>query len=272
MLGYCLALAQMNTGIRLHLVSMNINHYHLAATDPDAEVPEFSYVFHKYAAKCLNAYYSRRENLWMANQKTNYTELGDDASILEKAVYAITNVVKDGLVSRSELWEGLLLWRPGSYTFHRPDFFFDREGVMPETVHVHISSLPISGRETSRAVAEELGRAVKDKERELRDAARAEGRRFSGVKALRKVHHLGRPKRRLPVGELIPRVACKNVELRKQLLAGLKGFAEDYAEARERWIAGDPGVVFPAGTYKLRREFKVCCDRASGNGPPAVVH
>jgi len=87
-------------------------------------------------ARALNAHLGRGESFW-APGSYRAVELLDDAAVLEKLVYVLVNVCKDGLVRRPEHWKGL---RSGprdvgsEVRASRSDFFFRQEGpgCLPE--------------------------------------------------------------------------------------------------------------------------------------------
>ena len=87
-----------------------------------------------------------------------------------------------------------------------------------------------------------------------RTGARVLGRR--GVLA-QKVSD--RPRSREPRRELNPRVAARSKWSRIEALLRNKAFQDAYAAARGSFIAGLRGVLFPPGTYWLRRFASAVC-------------
>lgn len=256
---YCLALAQRATGVCIHVVVVMSNHYHLVITDPEGKLPLFVYILNKYVAKCMNTHYGRWENLWAAGAQPSYVHLADDDAKLEKSAYAIANPVEAELVSRSARWPGLLLWRPGNYKVRRPAVFFQQDGPTPASLKLEMTPLPLDGASRQREVMELLGQAASEREAAMRKRVKEAGRKFLGVRAVLLQNPEDHPHSAAPRRGLSPRLATRDKWRRVELLARLKSFADDYREARERWIGGDRGVLFPVGTYKLRVEFGVTC-------------
>lgn len=257
---YCLALAQRVTEMKIHAVMVMSNHYHLVVTDPFGRLPEFIEILNKYVAKCLNAHYGRRENLWQANTQTSIVRLKDDDALLDKAAYTVVNPVAAGLVRRSEQWPGLALWRPRTYKARRPSVFFRKKNSRaPKDLEVQIEPLPFEDRPTRQEAHARLGREIAARESALRATLKAAGRRFGSIDELRKVKHTDVPRTKHQLGAMSPRVATRDRERRISALAELKAFVEAYRPALEKWREGRRDVVFPAGTYKMAREHAVAC-------------
>jgi len=257
---YCLALAQHATGVQIHAVCVLSNHYHLVATDPKALLPRFVYILNKFVAKCMNAHYGRWENLWAAGTQASYVRLGDDEAMVDKLAYTVTNPVEAGLVSGSKQWPGLLLWKPARYKAKRPGWFFHDSGPTPAELWLELTPLPLGdGALRPREVMERVGRAIVDKEKELRAYMHRAGRAFLGKSVIRRQHHTDSPDTPEPRRGLSPRVASRDKWRRVEILQRLKSFTEGYRRALSQWLDGDRKTVFPAGTYGLRVEFSVRC-------------
>jgi len=97
-------------------------------------------------------------------------------------------------------------------------------------------------------------RRVKAKRAEMK----REGRRFLGVKAVKKTKLFGRPKtpQRTNAGERakpVERIGAADPKLKKQGIADLRDFHRTYRDRRGRIAKGDHEVELPAGTYHLVR-------------------
>ncbi len=68
-----------------------------------------------------------------------------------------------------------------------------------------------------------------------------------------------RPDSREPRRQLSPRVAARSKWSRIQALLRNRAFRDAYAAARASFAAGIRDVVFPAGTYWLRRFIQAIC-------------
>lgn len=260
---YCLAVAQMVTQVKLHVVVVMSNHYHIVLTDPFGRLPEFLHILNRFVARCLNAFYGRRENLWAAGVQTSCVRLADDDALLHQSAYAIANPVEAGLVSRSELWPGLLCWRPGKLEAKRPTAFFrQKNSRLPAEATVELEPLPFSDRPRAQEATRRVGAAVAEREAALRAKLKAEGRRFGTVADLRALRHTQEPATKAPRRGISPRVATRDRDLRRSILLALRAFTIEYRAALTRWRAGDRSVRFPAGTYKMVREHGAPCAAA----------
>ena len=67
-----------------------------------------------------------------------------------------------------------------------------------------------------------------------------------------------------------PRVAAKNKWSRIEALLRNRGFVEKYRDAFVSHMAGAVNVLFPFGTYWMRKFAKVACEAAEETifGPP----
>jgi hypothetical protein len=249
------------------------NHYHAVVHDPHGRLPAFLEQLHKMLAKALNARWSRWENLW-ASEETCVTYLPTPQDIFEKVVYTLANPVVEHLVERLADWPGSssfrYLARLGTRTRHpRPKAFFRGGGRMPDAVELGIVLPPQSQvaddlTDPAAAWANRVLDAVAERERRAREERMRTGLRVRGRKAVRRVSAEESPKTREPRRTLRPALACKDPKRRAAELANLVAFRASYAAARRRFAAGDRGVVFPAGTYRLRAWGVTC-------GPPLVV-
>ena len=131
---YCLAVAAERFGIRVLFTMAMSNHHHTGIEDPDGNYPAFLELFHKLFAKCQNALRGRWENFW-ASEQTSVVRLVDADDVIDKMVYALSNPVKDGLVSKVHHWPGAsslsALEHGKNLVASRPRHFFRDEGDMP---------------------------------------------------------------------------------------------------------------------------------------------
>ena len=258
---YCLAVAAQRYQMLVHAFCVMSNHWHLIATDLRGNRPEFCRWFHEFSAKCVNVVHGRWENLW-ASEPTSVVNLADEQAQLEKAVYALCNPVEAALVSCGDQWPGA---RSNMSDFgdvievSRPEVYFDKDGPLPERATLRLSKLPALAHLTDEQYVEMMRAAVSDREAELRAQIYAEGRRFMGVRALRKQSPFDRPKTHEPRREMSPRVACRNKWARIEALGRLEAFVQRYKEAWQRYRTGQRNALFPHGTYWLRVYAGVPC-------------
>jgi hypothetical protein len=112
----------------------------------------------------------------------------------------------------------------------------------------------------------------------LRDAVRAEeeraredrlgrGARVLGRKAVLRAEPTDVPKTVEPRRELRPSVACREKARRIAELDALVEFRAERHAALLRHLAGEPGVVFPHGTYRVRGFLRTAPRRSLTHSP-----
>lgn len=267
---YCLAEAADRFRVTLYGWMAMSNHEHLVARDNEGNLPDFLAHLHKMIAKALNTKWGRSENLWAAEQP-NVVHLVEPQDRFDKLIYLLANPVQDDLVDRVACWPGASSYAQhlGSSpkTIARPRRYFRKDGPMPETVTLRAERLDGYEHLDDAAWISTIAAAVTAVERRARET-RAEARRgVVGRKAVLRARHTDRaasPERRRG---LRPQVACRDPKKRARELALLRGFRVAHGHALRRWIGGDHHVVFPPGTFRMRRLGAVC--EMSRCPPPA---
>ena len=259
---YCLAVAAERFGIRVLFTVAMSNHHHTGIYDPDGCYPAFIEHFHKLFAKCQNALRGRWENFWSSEQ-TSVVRLVDPNDVIDKMTYALSNPVKDNLVDRAHHWPGvtslqfLLHARP--LTASRPKHFFREEGPMPEVVSLSFARPEGFGHLS----ATEFATMMLERIRAAEEAASAERRRAGtavvGRKNVLAQRWSDRPGNREVRRNLSPRVAARSKWSRMEALLRNRAFRDAYTAARASFAAGIRDVIFPAGTYWLRRFTRAIC-------------
>jgi REP element-mobilizing transposase RayT len=259
---YCLAEAASRYRIQVLFTAAMSNHHHTGIYDPDGNYPAFLEHFHKLFAKCQNALRGRWENFWSSEQ-TSVVRLVGPEDVLDKMTYALTNPVKDDLVERAHHWPGVTsldaTTRGKRLSASRPKHFFRDKGPMPEVVSLSFSQPPgfehLGAAEFATVVAER----VRDVEERMLAERRRTGVRVLGRRGVLAQRASDRPRSQEPRRQLDPRVAARSMWSRIEALLRNKAFREAYAEARATFISGVRDVVFPAGTYWLRRFASATC-------------
>jgi putative transposase len=259
---YCLGFAAQRSDIEIIAFLAMSNHWHGILVDRRGRLPEFLECFHKLLAKHQNALRGRWENLW-ASEQTSVVELVNPEDVLDKLVYTLTNPVAAHLVASARHWPGATslhaTLRGGTVEVARPRRFFRSDGPCPPSVAFRIRRPP--GFE--HMTADEFESCLRDKIADAEKAAalqRAEtGQRVLGRAAILQQSWRDQPSTREPRRQLDPRVACGNVWRRVETLARNKAFVSAYRAIRELWRAGEE-VLFPFGTYWLRRFAGAACD------------
>jgi putative transposase len=265
---YCLAVAAQRCGVRILFTVAMSNHHHTGIEDPIGNYPEFLEHFHKLFAKCQNAHRGRWENFWSSEQ-ASVVRLVQPEDVLDKMVYALSNPVKDGLVEKAHDWPGITsldaMTRDKPLVASRPKHFFRDEGPMPEFVSLHFAQPHGFTDVTAEAFAARVLERVRLVEQSAAAERRRTGARVIGRRAILAQKWSDRPDSREPRRELNPRVAARSKWSRIEALLRNRAFRDAYAAARSAFVVGIRDVVFPAGTYWLRRFTQAIC--APGPAP-----
>src|SRR4051812_42003187 len=209
---YSLALAAEYTGVQLHGACFMSNHWHGVVTDPEARLPEFLERFHRLVAKAQNASLGRWENLW-SSDKTSVVLLVDDADVLEKMAYAISNPVVAGLVRSPHEWPGVISLRfDEPRTVEMPDVFFDEEGDLDEEATLRFVRPELGVMDA--AFDEQLNEAVAERVRRARMDMRLRGLPFIGRNTVLRQPFSGTPRTAAPRRNPNPRIAAKRTRAR----------------------------------------------------------
>jgi len=254
---YCLIEAAQRCQIEVLLPCAMSNHYHAVIFDRYGRYPEFTEHFHKMIARSQNALRGRWENLWSSEPVCVVRLVGREA-VMDKLVYTAINPVQDHLVERVHHWPGVnglraVLGRRLVRAM-RPCHFFRPEGPMPKAVEMRFAIPPELGPEAE--VLAELRERVRARETELAEERQRTGGRVVGRRAVLAQSWRSQPASHAPRRNLRPRVAARSKWARIEALLRNRAFVAAYTSAREQWRAGLP-VVFPAGTYWLRRFAQV---------------
>jgi putative transposase len=265
---YCLALAAIRAQVEVHFVEAMSNHYHAGVHDPDGNIPIFCEHFHALLARCLNTHLGRFESFW-SSEPTSVVRLLETKDVLDKMVYAYANPAAADLVESTEEWPGVSSFQAaltaGQLTATRPTFFFRSETKDPKDKLPDFVTLPII---RPRAFADQtqiewsgmLTDRVRDAEAQHRERRVAAGKSVLGREAILAQNPFDCPQSVAPRFGINPRIACKSKWTRIEALQRCKVFLESYARAIKAWMLGATDVVFPAGTYWMRRFARAICE------------
>jgi hypothetical protein len=266
-IGACAGRALRKYPVKLFWLDFNINHKQAGraplSNDPEhiQNLVRFDQLFNSLLARELNRHHHREGALYSTRNRSQ--ECIDDPSLEQQLLYAVTNVVKDGLVDRVAHWKGVSSyqqlatgerdryryinwsrwWAAGGRRSKRsPEEFV-------EWVEVELSPLPSwEGMKPAQRQAH-FRRLVRQLEQELRAQREREGRRVMGPRKLARVDPRGRPLERKP---RTPQPLChaSTAAGRRQYEQDWREFLREYYAASARYRSGEWEVEFPAGTFR----------------------
>jgi len=270
---YCLAYVASRYSVEIHAVVFNSSHVHYVLTDPHCELARFMQHLDGLMARAMNAHLGRGECFWGGTRSFSKVALHGREKILEKLVYTILNVVKDGLVRRPEQWPGIVSTArdPGRRVFKalRPDFFFRSEGTaekppLPAEASFRFEVPPGFEDLGDEGFRDLLEARVGAELRRIHAERKAAGKtRFMGRRAVLAQSPYDSAGDVFPTRGLDPTLA-HDPEERAAVRGALREWRAEYRAALARYLAGNRRVVFPVGTYLMRVRFHV----RTGTSPP----
>ncbi len=253
---YCLAFAAQQTNVNLHAWTVLSNHWHAIVTDPDVELPEFMALVDRLVATCMNVHLRRFESFW-SSEPYSAVRLEDEAAVLDKILYVLENPVAAGLVESNSQWPGLTsgprACAQPAQTVKRPAIYFDPLGVMPDELSLEATVLLAYSDMTPQQFATMLAKKLKGREKKLLTDHAADRRSPRGADAVKMQDPFDCPKTARPFGEINPRVASRSKWRQIEALQQIKEFLDAYLDAWRDFQQGNKDVLFPAGTYWMRR-------------------
>ena len=275
----------------LHSFVVMSNHIHLVVTDRIGKIPDFMREFLSETGKALKLVLNTTRRIW-SPKPYSMTDLLDVDSAERFIVYSHVNPTNAGLTEPKE-WPGLssAKWKVGeTIKATRPERYFDAR-YRADVVSCVLEPLPecfgAALPEVAKTLAE-LAEDLADNQTELK-AERAKYRRrcaaqekrierrtaervaeilerrkeskpkgserLAGAEAVKQVSRQKRGTH--PFGELSPRFASKDPQLREAAIEEMRAFLASHEQARTRYVNGEQNVLFPLGTYGYRERFGV---------------
>ena len=285
--------------LALHEFEFMSNHYHILGTDRDACLPDFVRDLNSLLARELNAL----RGIGGKNFEPGYglVQIVGDERVAEHAVYTLANPVAAFLVAKSRHWRGvsslrmkygelievskprLGIWSGKNAHARRPkskrsgragyagrsklpetaNLVIDRPDIMPHLSDEELRAFILEGLDKR-----ELELAEERRRRGIKVVGHPEERRRRGIKVVghrraESVQYTAIP-RPEELFSRIPRVSGTHREERQALLRIHKAFLAAYAATRDAFRGGNRDVVFPYGTWMMRRIWKARCEPAPG--------
>lgn len=250
-------------GVHLFGLCVMSNHLHLLVRDTQGELAAWASYLLGNLARSINAIRKRRGVVF--ERRYSAEPVLDDAALLDRLVYVVTNPVNAGLCNQSRHWPGLLLWTRageselrevswvGRKAYRSARYRARQRGQAPpsadgfrvrETLVIHPIAAEIGSGSEGRC---EMAEAIAQREREL-----AADRRRSGKPAMTRREVLAQDWQAAPRHpKRSPRPACHTTErrLRKAFIEGFRDFMGAFREASARGRSGIRNATFPPWSY-----------------------
>jgi REP-associated tyrosine transposase len=184
--------------------------------------------------------------------------------MVDKLLYVFLNPVESRLVKQSKQRPGVITkvedYSSKPQTITKPDIYFRKTGTIPEKIDFKVRPLPGFEDMSEKQFAGLMRKKLKKKQGKLNKKYREIGKQFLGVHGVLNQDIYEQPWTAAPHREMSPQIAAKNKWRRMEMIVELKVFQVKYKKAMMKLKLGEKDVVFPAGTYFMRRYFGVKCE------------
>jgi hypothetical protein len=153
-------------------------------------------------------------------------------------------------------------WTQPARKVRRPDgLAFNDKNKKHREVAVQFTVPPVLRDRRLHAAVDDVNAVIRDTTKSIRKEFEMDGRPWLGVEGVLAVSPFDSPKTPRPKGKRVPNFACGgDSALMKECLTLLRLFRQLYREAMQRYRAGDRNIVFPAGTYLMRKRHHAVCE------------
>ena len=255
---YMLAHYAKRHGVQVHVFVVMSTHFHLVVSVEDGNVSDFMHDLDLLLSKEVKALRSAARGVTWEPGELSVVQLLDREALLEKMAYSIVNPVASGLVWLPHQWPGVTASveelgekvlegeRPPGRSPKRwpekesiqltwPDWLADDVDDARSRIEAHVERMV----EEAHAEAKRRGWKV---------MSARQAKRVSPYRASRTPEEPGR---------LRPHLAAGCPQVRRAGKIRLKAFRASHRECKQSWCAGDREVVFPAGTYWMKKHHGV---------------
>jgi REP element-mobilizing transposase RayT len=251
---YAIAISAKRYDIGVHAWVAMSNHMHVIFTDVEGNYPAFLQCMNRLIALCINELRDHTESVWSRAQAGILWLLDRDVRF-DKLLYVLTNPVSAGLVERVADWPGAISL---TETLHektvvaaRPRTLETAEDYWPKTAELKVTRLPGFESDSPEEWKARVLEAVAEREAQMRERLRKEGRSVLGRKGVLAIDPFSGPtttrKRR---EKRPPLYVSYDGSLRARARAFLRAFYEAYESARLAWKRHELMTHFPFGTYR----------------------
>jgi len=248
---YCIARAAEKCSVAIHAAVVLSNHFHIVLTDEKGNLPVFYHWLDRFSASAINAWRSRKGNVFEASEKVSVVWLASEEAVIDKLAYVFANPVCAGLVDDYRAWPGFCTriehLAGHSTTSRRPEVYF-RPARHGATCRLALGPPPMFRGREAWLVSAVRRRALEMTTLVLRQLQRAQ-RRVLGAQAVLAT-----------AWSDVPASDPKDAVARPTFAAVTKGALLECARARREFCAayqralaafrrGVRDVVFPCGTW-----------------------
>ena len=254
---YMLAHYAKRHGVDVHLVVVMSTHFHMVVSVEGGNVSDFMHDLDLLLSKELKRLRPEAIGVSWEPGKLSVVQLLDREALIEELAYSMANPVEAGLVWEPHLWPGVTATvdELGVKVLEgeRPP------GRSPKRWPAK-ASIPLTWPEWLADDVEDAKARVQARLDVLVEQAHAKIRRAGWkVMSARQAQRVSpyRVARTRHAPGLRPHLAAGSKAVRREGIARLKAFRARHRECKQRWCAGERDVVFPAGTYWMKKHHGV---------------
>jgi hypothetical protein len=260
-------------GLRIHAVVLMSTHYHLLFTDVRGVRGDFFRDFHAMLTKAVQVYRGTKSYLF-DNDPTSQVDCVTETAGVEAMAYILCNPTDAGIVADPTEWPGLFTriedaGRARVERFEAPRMIRREDGTrVPFLDHTWPDFVDLVQEPLCDAIGEDPDACVAEvrKHVEARIAEKLATQEQKGWSFVGVLHAMHQRVTKHAASwytppclerKIAPRIKAGRGEgaARTQGLLRLFRFWDAHEDARQRILAGELGVVFPAGTFRWHRLF-----------------
>lgn len=241
--------------VHIYAICVMSNHLHILARDTRGELAGWTSYFLGNLARAVNGIRDQRRGVVFERRYSDEPVL-DDAALLDRLVYVVTNPTKANLCEESRQWPGIVLWAKTEEPEEHEVSWIDRESYRNALDRAEKRGEappdPAGFRVSGTLVIHSLAGCRVDEAIEARERELAAERKCSGRVAMTRNEVLAQDWHAAPQHPShSPRPACHTSErsLRQAFVEGFREFVEAFRQASARWREGVRNVVFPLWSY-----------------------
>jgi hypothetical protein len=259
-IGTWLAKAIEHTKSQYYGFAVVSDHPHHLVGHPEGRLDAFFQYFNAQVARALNRFHGRCHQVW--SKRYSAIPVLDEQTDIERLVYFLTNPQKADLVDKIGDWPGLSSAQLYLEELdHDNEFlFFDRtawdRAKRPKAIakYLHVVSikytvLPALAHLTEAERKALIRDRLEEREAELRQKRRVEGKSVLGKEGLMTVDSKERPKK--PKTGRVPLCQCTNEQLRIAFITARYIYAYAYRVQTRKYLETNPvgELELPIGSY-----------------------
>lgn len=256
---YAYGLAADRFGLVLHALCVMSTHTHVIATDKDGRHPEFTAFAHRLIALGLKRIYGIDETVWRAGG-ASVQRLVEAPATIEALAYVRVNPVAAGCVEDERAYPGVFgadedaPLNETSEIIRRPSCFGPKSKLPAATSFILRAPKSLLDELGVEGAASAIASAVARHRTRAHETLREEGRGFLGMRKVLSASVWSRAEqpKRAPFNPTFKGVVASAIRRASETL---RAFRYAYAEALGAYRAGSRDVLFPPGTYLMKRRY-----------------